>query len=103
MRISDWSSDVCSSDLVVAVERVVARAAQQRVVASLAIQEIIAGSAIELVVSRAPRDSVVKRVSRAVDVAAVELEEFEIGAEGIADGAVEIGRASGWERVCQYG
>src|SRR3546814_13581319 len=57
MRISDWSSDVCSSDLLVAgliddIE-VVTRAAAQQVVAAPAIEMVVAGSSDQEIVAAA--------------------------------------------------
>src|SRR3546814_7837283 len=80
MRISDWSSDVCSSDLilsapVVAGGRVFAMDAESRVTA----------------VDAANGERVWSRDLRP-----------ENGDGGFGGGIAEIGRASCRERVCQY-
>src|SRR3546814_16466499 len=77
MRISDWSSDVCSSDLAFAVERPVAIGTQ-----------VVAG---EVAGDLAQPRQEAGRVLQALEV-------LPGGEEGI----LEIGRASCRERVCQY-
>src|SRR3546814_7869690 len=74
MRISDWSSDVCSSDLELVRDRPARRAADKA--------------------QFAPRGHVVDLVDDAVDV-----ERQRIALR--ADLPVKIGRASCRERVCQ--
>src|SRR3546814_6885763 len=90
MRISDWSSDVCSSDLlviariavqrvvavgvgIVAMENVIARPARHVVAAGLAVEDVVivsaghpvaAAAAIEDVVARAAVDGIVAREDR---------------------------------------
>src|SRR3546814_7725371 len=76
MRISDWSSDVCSSDLVDAVQRSQGR---QHVPPLEAVMD--------------GRDHQVEGVRRDAGV-------LDLHAEGRA--AAQIGRASCRERVCQY-
>src|SRR3546814_10766108 len=75
MRISDWSSDVCSSDLIVA----------QRILADRAVTE----ADVDM---RAGRKQWQIRTLRVGEFVAVD-----------ALGEIQIGRASCRERVCQYG
>src|SRR3546814_15996287 len=79
MRISDWSSDVCSSDLHVA----------DLVSCSSRPTAPDAGNQVCDVVRR-----------RFLDDAMPEIEDRRPSAELLQDG--EIGRASGRERVCKY-
>src|SRR3546814_2883450 len=83
MRISDWSSDVCSSDLVGAP----LDDADEELVAFLAEQPLVAGPA-EL-----SAEHPVLRQRRGVAH-----DQPRAGARLLG----EIGRASGRERVCQY-
>src|SRR3546814_4091465 len=80
MRISDWSSDVCSSDLVAHQRRFEVAALGQRFAVSI--------------------EASAKRAHHLADV----LADDEITDAELADLAVhvEIGRASCRERVCQY-
>src|SRR3546814_9698362 len=82
MRISDWSSDVCSSDLTVAVVRLAAVApADQRGARH----------------ADAQGDRLEGQVVRVLDVG----DDAEpVGAQ--AQAVAEIGRASCRERVCKY-
>src|SRR3546814_7230556 len=76
MRISDWSSDVCSSDLRAGVERQAVEA-----------RAMFAGEAFEM------RQRIIL------------VEGLDIGFErvgGVEDARAEIGRASCRVRVCQY-
>src|SRR3546814_13063406 len=103
MRISDWSSDVCSSDLGGRFEIV---AATQRDRARAAFGQ---GTAIHSVPSLEHRPGG-KRNAR-IDQqhggsGKIVLDRLELGAgpapdAGHAFAAGEIGRESGWERVCQ--
>src|SRR3546814_16145352 len=79
MRISDWSSDVCSSDLVA----------------------IIGVGAVAIVVGGV-RDAG-GAAAVVIAVAAVALLRGAIAIEGILAARQQIGRASCRERVCQYG
>src|SRR3546814_13335904 len=81
MRISDWSSDVCSSDLLVRLERAPRRPQQPRTV-SHAFKH--AGDHL----GRFVVDQIIDHVAD-VDVARVARRQ-------------EIGRAACWERECQY-
>src|SRR3546814_13346968 len=86
MRISDWSSDVCSSDLIREVGSVAAEFARR---------------SAERVQCREPR---VLRFEREVErLAEILRQEAErIGALQWRRRIFEIGRASCRERVCQY-
>src|SRR3546814_13664319 len=96
MRISDWSSDVCSSDLRDLREQLVADRVAQRVVDRLEAVEVEDHQ-------RAAR----LRLDRMAERAAEILGEVEpVGQAGeIVEarhaGDLQIGRASGRERVCQ--
>src|SRR3546814_6759481 len=78
MRISDWSSDVCSSDL----------------------------DALAAAQLRAPlyEDKVVDFLFDKAEISEREVtrEEIEAAIEADDDGHVQIGRAACRERVCQY-
>src|SRR3546814_15568884 len=99
MRISDWSSDVCSSDLPVAVLVLAPRAAGAWRVAADAVRpgrDFLFGEV-------ARRRDLERRHARGhqsqrpcIDIAAVVLAGERIEMRG------EIGRASWRERVCQY-
>src|SRR3546814_1061904 len=80
MRISDWSSDVCSSDLVF-------------------VSEINVGTQLRLLEVRRELERLIARCAarRATDA---ELLQFREIAEHLE--TAEIGRASCRERVCQY-
>src|SRR3546814_9202781 len=78
MRISDWSSDVCSSDLTVA----------------LAIEML--GRQLEGL------QFVGARVGIGPGLRHVEAELDALGVGGVVAEVLEIGRASCRERVCQY-
>src|SRR3546814_6813711 len=82
MRISDWSSDVCSSDLLGVGARVGGRE-----------EHLVAGEPIRLRMGGRHQQAVFER-GVVNDLGGVELH----GQEGRA----EIGRASCRERVCQY-
>src|SRR3546814_4823795 len=82
MRISDWSSDVCSSDLRGDVEHLVP------LVRNLLSHQIVLGENMFAAMHRRNRrnDDLVIRILR----------------QRKQCGGHEIGRASGRERVCQY-
>src|SRR3546814_7960394 len=84
MRISDWSSDVCSSDLVVGL----AHDAQAR-----------AGGLAERPL---PQQQAGGLAAAAADAAAELVKLGEAEALGVLDHHDEIGRASCRDRVCQY-
>src|SRR3546814_12210971 len=104
MRISDWSSDVCSSDLSVRI-----LAADADSVGGKAPPHVAAYSfgqvEYDAFVGEIDLDAVEQRQAvhaeqqrRPFD----EAQRAERLAVGKADGQVEIGRASCRERVCQY-
>src|SRR3546814_18255500 len=83
MRISDWSSDVCSSDLAVELE--------------------VLGHLGGQLARR--RDDERARHARAGSAARQDVDHGQSEAGGLAGaglGAAEIGRASCRDRVCQY-
>src|SRR3546814_6052496 len=80
MRISDWSSDVCSSDLRLEARDLLARDIDDRLIEQS-----------QLVF----RQRVAQRIFDRLALA--RLIVHRVGIE-----AIEIGRASGRERVCQY-
>src|SRR3546814_7726713 len=93
VRISDWSSDVCSSDLVV----------DQRLVEVVSLgkreleHDVLVGSdGVELGEDGVAQELLCSRLLRAVDV--------DLGLDDRHQAAgQEIGRASCRERVCLYG
>src|SRR3546814_6100426 len=80
MRISDWSSDVCSSDL--------AGAADVETDRSIEFERVAAGRGFGVAVHQADFHA--------------QLVDEDHHAARAADRAGEIGRASCRERVCQY-
>src|SRR3546814_2537304 len=88
MRISDWSSDVCSSDLQVPV---IAPFAYVLSGTPLGIAQGVVGGYV---------DSMKKRVANYTGSKISELQNIQIKVAEAAAG--EIGRASCRERVCQY-
>src|SRR3546814_7357337 len=108
MRISDWSSDVCSSDLgpdFRDVERYAATDGGQlhcRIHRITDAVEVVADF-IEETGNQFPRTFFTciekRRCSRLVFLVNQQLSIFQ----GFVDPAVEIERTSGRERVCKYG
>src|SRR3546814_14758237 len=104
MRISDWSSDVCSSDL-----RSVYDDVCQKIVEK--VRNIRLGDPLDLatemgpVANRMQRDKILGMIRAAEgDGARVAIGGRAATGPGLDEGSfVEIGRASGRERVCQYG
>src|SRR3546814_11847086 len=101
MRISDWSSDVCSSDLDFAE----LRAPADGIISKRLVQpgQVVAAGT-ELL--RLIRDG---RLEWRAELSADDLALVEPGAtvqlpsrEGTVTGRIQIGRASCRERVCQY-
>src|SRR3546814_11043365 len=102
MRISDWSSDVCSSDLTYGRGRATARpdAGHPQLVANLLDdpaypQSHLARQHFELIFRR-PDDMVAMAKSRVITLAVAH------SASRTLKPLIEIGRASCRERVCQY-
>src|SRR3546814_4921562 len=98
MRISDWSSDVCSSDLISFIERVGKRRALDKADVVAARQFLETLEIIMLADRQFQRPMFIgqQRIGH-LDVAG-----REIGLELILEAAGKIGRASCRERVCQY-
>src|SRR3546814_4651055 len=96
MRISDWSSDVCSSDLIVAIEAVAEidrldiehdeRSPDRHAMAGLELRRI--GALIAALPAKCREAFVLRKVQG--------LSQREIA------GRMQIGRASCRGRVCQY-
>src|SRR3546814_2330575 len=97
MRISDWSSDVCSSDLVEAAdESVIFDRRDQEVAPILALGKAAVAPVTRGAASRDAAIGILADIGRAVG-------REEIGlAVHIDVGIGQIGRASCRERVCQY-
>src|SRR3546814_9093614 len=82
MRISDWSSDVCSSDL----------------------EGKKTDSRLLFVYSNAPQNVIVRNDSGVKSLADLKGKRFNPGLKGSAtEKTAATGRASGRERVCQIG
>src|SRR3546814_21066948 len=97
MRISDWSSDVCSSDLEAGAEVVASRAGaphsqQQMPEAQQGTQPM---SEVEVVESSRPE------LARAAQSGPAAIPR-SVAKARVAAHDVQIGRASCRERVCQY-
>src|SRR3546814_12375193 len=105
MRISDWSSDVCSSDLALVMTPQL-----QQAIKLLQLSNLELMAYVEQELERNPlleRGEAEEGGAGDDEKAPFEVSEAADGAEGrldlSADGATgEIGRASGRERVCQY-
>src|SRR3546814_3913107 len=98
MRISDWSSDVCSSDLLRAAELGLDFLDASFVEAVLFARGVIFGVFLEVAV-------LARLFDRRNDLRphlALALAEFFAQLLGAAQGHRKIGRASCRERVCQY-
>src|SRR3546814_4186466 len=98
MRISDWSSDVCSSDLVVGG---MAGCRGQHVVVESVVEPGQPDTVAEIAHQHGKRrqgdcDDQPFKVNAPIEVAP------EPGADAAVDAGHEIGRASCRERVCQY-
>src|SRR3546814_16126403 len=85
MRISDWSSDVCSSDLHVDMDGGMFRNAQE-----VGVQRTV-GHGVESHI-----------LGEGADLLSAHFDEDD-RIEEMAGAEQQIGRASGRERVCQYG
>src|SRR3546814_20644560 len=107
MRISDWSSDVCSSDLDVIIRRIVDARGAELDLRQLARQIDRQRAAVAM---RESGEAAVFRgrvhvLDVAVDLQVIARVPFEPGRIIGGDRSVagkQIGRASGRERVCQY-
>src|SRR3546814_13268930 len=105
MRISDWSSDVCSSDLVLQEGADLAVDKGGRGI-GLGVAGRRAAQVVHVVVARGEIGQAGEHV-RAVQVATVQVvhvmaQVVETTLDDVVAGVVEIGRASGRERVGQY-
>src|SRR3546814_8255834 len=101
MRISDWSSDLCSSDLRAWVLRPLWHGANSRVAVAglVAGLSLLALSLYALVGTPLALDPVARQAPATIDDAIAQL-EAQLAREPQA--VEEIGRASCRERVCQY-
>src|SRR3546814_17032780 len=116
MRISDWSSDVCSSDLKALLQSSEKYADASRHFAAHGIK--VEGLGLDLAAMMGRKDKVVKDLTGgieflfkknkidyvkgwgAIPAAGKVTVKLEAGGKHVARG--QIGRASGRERVCQY-
>src|SRR3546814_16833421 len=104
MRISDWSSDVCSSDLNAAeVDRQIAKTTDSEKITKLRQMRKVGFLNV-------PSASIIHQI-RLFYAAIVGIEALlskhmsavtQAAVMGLQDADDEIGRASGRERVCQY-
>src|SRR3546814_17960712 len=97
MRISDWSSDVCSSDLMEAARGTGMTAGQRlvKIELPLAMPVILAGIRLSVVISLATAtigSTVAAKTLGAVTIAGLQSNNM----------AFEFGRESCREKVCQY-
>src|SRR3546814_10921711 len=110
MRISDWSSDVCSSDLTFRLHQ----ALQEKLAATPSLGKVLNDIEMPLmpVLARIERQGAlvdanllgVQSVELGEKLVALEREAFAIAGEEFNLGSPkqQIGRASCRERVCQY-
>src|SRR3546814_14974788 len=97
MRISDWSSDVCSSDLQSALSRPRNLAAYDNPDPAA-----LAASYAFGIARNHPFVDGNKRTALVVAETFLNLNGWELNADNAEVTALEIGRASCRERVCQY-
>src|SRR3546814_14198721 len=96
MRISDWSSDVCSSDLVGVVGGDLARRLDRGVRA-------VAGRMIlEQHVGQVPARAEILQAGGGVEPVRLGIADALDALQHVRPAGEEIGRASGRERGCQY-
>src|SRR3546814_13877280 len=111
MRISDWSSDVCSSDLMILTGRPVAADEAHRI--GLADRVVADGTALAAAVELAKQIAAFPQICMNSDrLSAYRQWDFDIedalaheahaGAAPLHEGPAELGRAPGRDRVCQY-
>src|SRR3546814_12422461 len=101
MRISDWSSDVCSSDLEAAGGDLAKYALQHKLVDGLKTQEQVEDLLAERGAADADADGGFRQVS--LDAYLQQLHApLTVDERPQVAVVVEIGRASCRERVCQY-
>src|SRR3546814_11927042 len=105
MRISDWSSDVCSSDLAW-IDLVYAQRRLAAIEAAIGKLTRLSSASVSSVTSGSARPAQFLDIRQAV--AALEDKRSEVAADMARATAIlsrwtgEIGRASCRERVCQY-
>src|SRR3546814_5494764 len=90
MRISDWSSDVCSSDLVATV------------MSNLGLERSLKGEGIDLVRTKVGDRYVLEQMRAGGYNVGGEQSGHMILSDHATTGDGKIGRASCRERVCQY-
>src|SRR3546814_1976462 len=96
MRISDWSSDVCSSDLVIGA------LAGNAFAPMLGISPAL-GAAVGLVaVVAAASNTPIAAILMGVELFGGPIGTVYVGGACIAAYLIKIGRASCWERVLSY-
>src|SRR3546814_7955337 len=103
MRISDWSSDVCSSDLVEPIygggRREVRKGEEGFRITTLATE---AGCRPDTGNRYVPRRAAVQMNHFGHCLGVLQISENDLVAHHGSSGQRQIGRASGRERVCQY-
>src|SRR3546814_1022736 len=98
MRISDWSSDVCSSDLL--APKTARRVGADGHEHDVALEAVIVGDRLRVRPGeKVPVDGVIAEGRSALDESMITGEAMPVTKEA---GDKEIGRASCRERVCQY-
>src|SRR3546814_11576023 len=105
MRISDWSSDVCSSDLGPMLKNAVLDLVGQIVEAHVAVEPAFVNACIGRALSTMKEAHEAARLYLHPDDLAQIGEDATEGYRNLtvtADPALQIGRASCRERVCQY-
>src|SRR3546814_15265197 len=109
MRISDWSSDVCSSDLMAIVvvdprRTMTAEAADLHLALKPGTDvALFNGLLAHLAASQASDGAFIAQHTAGLDAALAALDGAGLAETAAVTGLPEIGRASCRERVCQYG
>src|SRR3546814_19038037 len=109
MRISDWSSDVCSSDLpgvgAPHAEQLAEHLADFRRGDEIAARRArrAEGIAVHVVAGPGMRQRLTHEVGHRQGAFAFEAGAQVVEEAGHEDRPTKIGRASCWEKVCQYG
>src|SRR3546814_19633988 len=98
MRISDWSSDVCSSDLLPCVARILKRELAEHAFAGLH------AHVLRMQADRAQEAHVAQqRIAELADVDLGGADAYDLyGCDHAAHLALQLGRASVRESVCHY-